>query len=325
MRGLLGWILDSNSQRLCPSIEWSCAPNANQERTGLAAQAQLSLRARRTGDDLVLHPVGIYPGFDSVPGGFPFAFAGAQLDVERVVVHGDGADRRPIPPGCIFQRPSRRVAIVLKITVISDDVAVDLLNATGDYGISQLRNDFLWWAVALDFFTQGEFAVGEIGIAAAHQYQVAKQAARTVQGASRLNRGAEAVARAQRSQGQCRSEQLRVRRGNKIAPGVEGIERFAGYGIGHQNSPVAFIGASLREGGLYARPESRHIRARFWLRRRHRRKSRHGHLLKRGSSDAGPSTSTRRNEGRGAFLCRCQRGRQNQPQDSRHPAHESQR
>ena len=144
MRGLLGRVLDSNSQRLCPSIERSCTPNANQERTGLAAQAQLSLRTRRAGDDLVLHPVGIHPGFDSVPGGLPFAFGGAQLDVERVVVHGDGADRRPIPPGCVFQRPSRRVAIVLKIAVISDDVAVDLLNAAGDYGISQLRNDFLW-------------------------------------------------------------------------------------------------------------------------------------------------------------------------------------
>src|SRR5581483_8561110 len=95
--------------------------------------------------------------------------------------------------------------------------------------------------VALSAKGIGQFAAGQIGIAAPDQHQVAGQPAVLVERARGFYRGAELVVRPDQRQRRCRREQLGIRSRGEQLVGVLGIKDLTGWDCDNLNAPKSAV------------------------------------------------------------------------------------
>ena len=138
--------------------------------------------------------------------------------------------------------PAFGIRIVGEIAVVGDDVSINLLHTFGGDSIGQLRDDLLGDAVALGFLRVGKFAIGEIGIAASDENDIAMDASVGIGRRRGLDGGAKMVVGTERCERECGGVELGIRRRREIKIGVAFVERFVGSLIHDDDAPRSFRG-----------------------------------------------------------------------------------
>ena len=181
---------------------WKRAPHAQLPRPGLALDQDLP---RCAGSHQVVDLVKLQRRFQRNLR----RIAGRYFQPEGVVIDGQGADRRAVLPHGIAEVPSIRIRLPNVRCVIPDDVSIDPAHAPRDHLAGQILNR-LQSIAGRRIHAIGQFAAGEIGVAATHQRDRPGDAAVSVRLAARDYSGMEPVIRPEPHQAQRGRKELGI-------------------------------------------------------------------------------------------------------------------
>ena len=187
---------------------------------------------------------------------------------DGVVVERDRSDRSAILEENVPHGPAFRVRIVRKITVVRDDVSVDLFQSLAHNSVGHFRKHLFDRAAALRLQLIGELAIRKVWIAAPDEHQVSGQFPIRTDARRGLQRRPELVAAAERGEGQGRRKKLGVRCRHEEVVGVQVVEDFAGVPVRNFDSPERSLCLLFGKSLINARPEAAKFVSRFCSRTR---------------------------------------------------------
>ena len=176
------------------------------------------------------------------PRGIADALAGQKLGLDEVVRERQRRDLGAVAPGQVLPGPRGSAALAGERALVADDASLDAPHARGEQPFGH--------RLERGRGSSRREARREVGVAAAHQVEVAQDAAEAVQAPRRLERGARARVRPERFERRRRRDELERRSRAERLPGILRVERLPAREAPHLDPPERGLEPGTSDGRL---------------------------------------------------------------------------